>query len=166
RWFLGIAQPWGDYLENEDYTYSPLLFADTLLRNSLPISGFELEIVAGDTPSASHQRDRMELYRLLELFQVLGLPLDFLLRHPGQLEKDTENTLRFPTNLWRGSPSAAAQAEWAMSINELLQDSPQVRQVYWGQWADSLQHRNGLITSDGVQKPLFQALLAQVDRNG
>src|SRR5579883_99282 len=28
RWVVGLSQPWGDYLDRDDFTYSPLVFAD------------------------------------------------------------------------------------------------------------------------------------------
>ncbi len=75
-WILGIAQPWGDYLTAEDHTYSPLVFADNLVRAGFQFSAVELEVLTGDHPRASVPRDAIGLYRLVVLFELLSLPLE------------------------------------------------------------------------------------------
>src|SRR4029450_1997580 len=47
---LSVAQPWGDYLVNENQTVSPLTFPDDLIRAGLRVSAVELEIRSGVSP--------------------------------------------------------------------------------------------------------------------
>ena len=54
---LSIAQPWGDYLVNDDQTISPLAFADDLIRTGLRVSAVELELRTGCVPRGSLPRD-------------------------------------------------------------------------------------------------------------
>ena len=75
-WVLGIAQPWGDYLTVPDNTYSPLVFADNLVRAGFQFAAVELEVLTGDLRRASLPRDAIAVYRLVELFGLLSLPLE------------------------------------------------------------------------------------------
>jgi len=75
-WVLGIAQPWGDYLTEPDQTYSPLVFADNLVRAGFQFAAVELEVLSGNQSRASLPRDAIALYRLVELFGLLSLPLE------------------------------------------------------------------------------------------
>ncbi len=75
-WILGIAQPWGDYLTVQDNTYSPLVFADNLVRAGFQFAAVELEVLTGGAGRASLPRDAIAVYRLVELFGLLSLPLE------------------------------------------------------------------------------------------
>ena len=75
-WVLGIARPWGDYLTDDDHTYSPLVFADNLVRAGFQFAAVELEVLTGPHPRASTPRDAVALYKLVELFGLLSLPLE------------------------------------------------------------------------------------------
>ena len=75
-WVLGIAQPWGDYLTDEDNTYTPLVFADNLVRAGFQFAAVELEVLTGGSTRGSLPRDAIALYRLVELFGLLSLPLE------------------------------------------------------------------------------------------
>ena len=101
---LSVAQPWGDYLGEETYTYTPLVFADTLVRAGFSFAALDLELLAGPPPAGSRPRDALEVYRLLELFAVLGLPLELT------------------------TGRAAGWPEAAVALAVVL---PQVRQVTW-----------------------------------
>jgi hypothetical protein len=160
RWVVGLAQPWGDYLDRDEFTYSPLVFADTLLRSGLPVGGFELEVVAGDHPTASLLRGPMDTLRMLELFGVLGTPIELMFRHPGRQPgapaPPADQTQLART--WRASDGEAAQAEWGEIVALLGLCLPHVRSVYWGQWADTPDDPSGLVTAAGRPKPLLDAL--------
>lgn len=119
-WVIGLAQPWGDYLASEDYTYSPLVFADTLIRAGFSLSALEVELMIGDGTRASHPRDPLEAYRILELFSVLGIPLEVAV--------GVESVSGGNTN-W-----------YEETVLELAVALPQVRSVYWlGVQEDHLQ---------------------------
>ena len=159
RWVIGLTQPWGDYLDHDEYTYSPLVFADTLLRSGLPVAGFELELVTGDSPAASHLRDRLDTLQLFELFSNLGVPLDVLFSHPGKSNGDaTTSDSSKPTALWLASDSGAAQAEWGGRLADLCLCLPQVRSLYWGRWQDTPHDATGVVGLDGTAKPLLAEL--------
>ncbi len=75
-WVLGLAQPWGDYLIDEENTYTPLVFADNLVRAGFQFAAVELEVLTGGPTRGSLPRDAIALYRLVELFGLLSLPLE------------------------------------------------------------------------------------------
>jgi hypothetical protein len=76
EWVIGLSQPWGDYLVSEDYTYSPLVFADTLMRAGFTLTALDLDLSVSGNGQPDRRRDPLEVYRVLDLFGVLGLPLE------------------------------------------------------------------------------------------
>ena len=86
EFILGLSQPWGDYLTGEDYTYSPLLFADTMIRAGFSFAAVELELFhappgqGGDRVSTP--RDALSVYKLCELFSILSIPLELSFARP------------------------------------------------------------------------------------
>lgn len=162
EFLIGLSQPWGDYLERDDYTYSPLVFADTLMRSGLPVNGFEVEIVAGDESHASQLRDGLDTLRLLELFGILGLPIELMFRHPGRPAQVTGNStlpeIARPSSCWRGSDSLPAQAEWGGTLAAVALSLPHIRSVHWGQWIDTPDLHSGLLTHESAPKPMLAIL--------
>lgn len=115
---IGLSQVWGDYLAGaDDLAYSPLMFADTLLRGGVQVSGLELEVLCGDGPRASLPRTLLDVYGLLDLYAMLGVPLDVALSCPA------------------GGP-AACPPGWAADVIDLAVGIGQVSGVYWDSWAD------------------------------
>lgn len=112
---IGIAQPWGDYLTSEDRTYSPIVFADTLMRAGFTFAALELELLTGPGGRAGARRDLLDTFRVLDLFGVLGIPLEVVV---GE------------------SRSSGASAS-AGSVMELATALPHVRGVYWDAWDDA-----------------------------
>jgi hypothetical protein len=117
NWVAGIAQPWGDYLASDDHTYSPLVFADTLMRAGFNLAAIELEMLIAPGVRGSQPRDPLEVFRVLELFGVLGVSLEATLGTP----------LRPP------SPSPEGWVESALGLALSL---PQVSAVFWEAWVD------------------------------
>jgi hypothetical protein len=159
KWTIGLAQPWGDYLGTGDHTYSPLVFADTLLRSGLPIGGFELEIFAGNDDRASLLRDGLDTVRLLDLFGLLGIPIDVVARHPGRALPTPPDFEQVDKN-WRASDAETAQNEWGDWVSALALCYSHIRSFTWGAWTDGPQHAFGLKT-DGRLKPLYASLRAR-----
>jgi hypothetical protein len=127
---IGVAQPCGDYLTSEDRTYSPIVFADTLMRAGFSFAALELELLYGPGERASARRDLLDTFRVLDLFGVLGLPLEVAV---GETR---------PSD---GSASAAAIAELATAL-------PHVRGVFWESWEPGATDRipNCSIRADGT----------------
>jgi hypothetical protein len=79
---FAIAQPWGEYMSSEDHTYSPLVFADTLLRAGFNVTALELEVLTGAGRRSGFGRDPLDVLQLFEQYGQLGLPLDVTLGTP------------------------------------------------------------------------------------
>lgn len=158
---LSVAQPWGDYLSHEDQTISPLSFADDLVRTGLRVSGVELEIRGGTKPRGSLPRDLLDASKLIDMFSLLGLPIEVLLSQPASsapdfASRDHEEGLWDPA--WRGGPSPEGQAEWGASFAAMALCKHEVRAVTWDHWSDADSHivpTGGLITTAGTSNPLL-----------
>ena len=72
---IGVSQPWGEYMRPGGHTYSPFIFADTLIRAGLKLAALDVEWVMGVTPRGSYCRDLLDASRLLDMYALLGTPL-------------------------------------------------------------------------------------------
>ena len=80
-------QPWAEYTRGEDHE-PPLYLADTIVRSGLGVSGIGLEINLGYHPGGSYLRDWLDLHQLLDLWNLLGLPLYLFLTIPSSSGPD------------------------------------------------------------------------------
>ena len=163
---LSVAQPWGEYLVRDDQTISPLTFPDDLVRAGVRLSAVELEVRAGVRPRGSLPRDLLDAARLLDVFGMLGLPLEVVLSLPSSDEPDPDAAEHGQT-VWtpgsRSRPSPEGQAEWGASLAALAICWPQVRTVTWDHWSDAEPHlvpHGGLLDHNGRAKPLLARLRA------
>lgn len=162
---LRITQPWGDYLAQEEETIPPLQFADDLLRSGLPISAIDLEIVMGSSPRGSWKRDLLETCRVIDLFGLLGLPIEVTLSLPSSDEMDAF-AARHGQIALSGSgyePTPLRQAEWGAAFAALALCKPHVRWVTWSHWSDADPHlfpAGGILSSSDQPKPLLAKLAA------
>jgi hypothetical protein len=158
---IGLAQPWGEYLTLADRTHSPFIFADQLIRSGLSLTALDLEIVMGVTQRGSYCRDRLELSRLLDLYALLGVPLQVTLGYPAsdRPDADADPELTVAYGRWNGGFSPEAQAEWADRFASLVLCKPYVQGVTWAQFNDAELHQwphVGLL--DAAEQPSRPAL--------
>ncbi len=135
---LSIAQPWGDYLKSEDYTYTPLVFADTLIRAGFSFTAVELEILTGADRRASPSRDSIAIYRLLELFGLLTIPLEL---------NFGANIQSAASQLVDGQGALRSAIESQILLAAAL---PQVRAVFWEGWSEADSRIPGANLSGGT----------------
>jgi hypothetical protein len=159
---VGIAQPWGEYLAWEERTYSPFVFADTLLRSKAQLTSFDVEVVMGVMPRGSYLRDQLELSRLLDLYALLGLPLRVTLGCPSASGADPQAP-DFQVHPRGSGPewSPDLQAAWAQKAVALATCKPYVEGVTWTHCTDADPHvfpHAGLVAADGTPKPLWYGL--------
>lgn len=161
---LSVAQPWGEYRARPDQGISPLTFPDDLMRAGVRLSGVELEIRPGVRPRGSLPRDLLDTARLLDVFGMLGLPLEVVLSLPASDEPDRRavdpgQTVATPGARLRPTPEG--QAEWGASFAALALCWPQVRAVTWDHWTDADPHlvpHGGLLDPTGRPRPLLARL--------
>lgn len=85
---LGVSRPFADYMAREEYTYTPLVFLDTLLRTGVKLAALDIELVLGVKPGGSYCRDLLEISRLLDSYAVLGTPVQVTLAIPSGQDAD------------------------------------------------------------------------------
>lgn len=160
---IGISQPWGDYLREAERMYSPIIFADHLLRAGLSVTAFDLEIVMGVTPRGSYCRDLLDFSRLLDMYGFFGLPLHITLGYPGERAENDHSSseLDIRAGYWRNGINSETQAEWATEFLSLAICKPFVRSVQWVQFSDQNPHQFpncGLIAPSGTPRPVAASL--------
>jgi hypothetical protein len=160
---IGIAQPWGDYMATEERTHSPFIFADTLIRAGLNLSAVDLDWIMGISPYGSYCRDLLEASRLLDLYALLGVPLQLTLGYPSSdsYEANADPALRVDAGHWHSGFSPELQADWLEAFGSLALCKPYVRGISWVHHSDAESHQFphcGLIDANGVPKPALNRL--------
>jgi hypothetical protein len=160
---FSVAQPWGDYLTGRQRIHSPFLCADTLLRNGLRLAALDVELLMGLMPRGSYCRDLLEVSRILDLYAVLGTPLQVTLGYPAQTGDDarSEAGLAVDAGHWQAGLNPQGQADWAAAVAELALAKPYVRSVLWVQFSDAEPHpfpHCGLADDQGVPRPALERL--------
>lgn len=162
---IGVAQPWGDYLTSQERSQSPFIFADNLMRTGLKVSALDLEIVMAVSPRGSYCRDLLDVSRLLDLYALLGIPLQITLGYPsGKLaDAHADADQKVAAGFWRSGYSPEVQADWAADFARLCVCKQYVRAVHWTHFADSQPHHFphcGLVDASGNPKPALNAMTA------
>ena len=160
---VGIAHPWGDYLAQQERSKTPFVFADDLLRMGLKPSAIDLELIMGVSPRGSYCRDLLDTSRLLDLYALLGVPMQATLGYPSALAspEHADSDQRVNLGYWRSGYSAESQADWAAAFTALVLCKPYVRAVQWSHWSDAEAHpfpNCGLVDSQGRAKPALTPL--------
>jgi hypothetical protein len=160
---IGVSQPWGEYMARADHTYSPFVFADTLIRAGLKLAALDVEWVMGVTPRGSYCRDLLDASRVLDLYAMLGTPLQVSLAYPSAPGTDplADPALSAAAGHWGKGFSPAVQADWAADFAGLAICKPFVKSAYWCQLNDAEGHQLpwcGLLDSAGKAKPALRRL--------
>jgi hypothetical protein len=160
---IGIAQPWGEYMAREEHTYSPFIFADTLIRAGLKLAALDIEWVMGVSPRGSYCRDLLDASRVLDLYALLGTPLQVSLAYPSADGRDplADPALAVAAGRWQGGFTPDIQADWAADYTALAACKPFVRSVCWAQLTDAEPHQfphAGLIDQAGRPKSVLGQL--------
>src|SRR5262249_41682891 len=128
------------------------------------VSAVELEIRANTVPRGSLPRDLLDTSRVVNLFGLLGVPLEIVLSLPSSEEPDPKAAVHGQSvwsHGWRAGASLEGQAEWGASFAALALCTPHVRAVTWDHWSDAEPHltpAGGLVDVNGHPKPLLSRL--------
>jgi hypothetical protein len=160
---VGITQPWGDYLTQQEGSQSPFVFADNLMRTGLKLAALDLELIMGVSPRGSYCRDLLDASRLLDLYALLGVPLQVTLGYPSNTAPDAhaDPDQKPAAGHWRSGFSPDVQADWAASFARLCVCKPFVRAVHWTHFADAYPHQFphcGLLDAHNAFKPALRQL--------
>jgi hypothetical protein len=160
---VGIAQPWGDYLAEQERSKTPFIFADDLMRTGVKLAAIDLELAMAVGPRGSYCRDLLETSRVLDLYALLGVPIQVTLGYPSSAvaAEHADPDQRVNLGYWRGGYFEETQADWASAFTALALCKPYVRTVQWTHWSDAQPHafpNCGLVDAQGREKPALQAL--------
>ena len=160
---VGLAQPCGDYLAEQERSKTPFIFADDLLRTGIKLAALELECVMAVSPRGSYCRDLLETSRMLDLYALLGVPIQTTLAYPSSsiATDQADPDQRVNLGYWRDGYFEETQADWAAAFAALALCKPYVRTVQWSHWSDAQPHvfpNCGLVDDQGREKTALQAL--------
>lgn len=160
---VGVAQPWGEYMAGIEQAYSPFVFVDTLLRSGLSLAAIDLEIIMGVNPRGSYCHDLLEVSRVLDIYALLGVPLQVTMGFPSSTNEDhlAHAEYQVGNGSWKEGYSQQLQADWVTDFVALALCKPFVRSVQWAQLSDAKSHQFpnvGLFDADGKAKPAIQRL--------
>ncbi len=157
---IGFQQPWGEYLTRRCDDFSPMGFADAILRANLGLSAIALELNFDVWPGGTVRRDSFELLKMCDQWSQFELPLIIVLTAPSSAEKDVLATT--PTvQVTHQQASPATQAELVQAIAPLVLSHPAVQGLVWDQWSDGLPHpfpNCGLLDKNGRSQPALALL--------
>jgi len=161
---LGVSQPAGELMALEPRNYSPLAFAETMVRTGLPLAAVELDMVMGTSPRGGSLRELLEVSRMIDAFGFLGKPLRLVVGYPSGSEPDPMGDPGQTAGPGRLGPdySPDGQRAWVRKYMELLICKPQVEEIRWCHLDDRRPHlypQCGLIDSQGQFKPAWEDLL-------
>ncbi|HWB07875.1 MAG TPA: endo-1,4-beta-xylanase [Pirellulales bacterium] len=157
-------QPWAEYMGRTAPDFSPLHFADALVRSGLKIAAVGIEVNMGYQPGGSYPRDRLEFSRLIDLWSYLGLPLHVSLAAPGGETVDSA-ARKGPSPVAQALPggwSPENQAGWIKHYLPVLMSKPAVHAIFWNQLVDGDAEEfpyGGLFDAAGNPKPALTALV-------
>ncbi|MFO0863175.1 MAG: hypothetical protein U0744_00695 [Gemmataceae bacterium] len=159
---IGVAHPFGDYLACQERAQSPFVFVDTLMRTGLRFAAIDLEIAMGISPRGSYVRDTLDVSRILDLYALLGAPLQATLAYPAAegVDPNGDPDLRIEGGWWRGGHAAALQADWAREFASIVLCKPFVRGIVWSHLCDADPHQFpqcGLFDAEENPRPALEA---------
>jgi len=156
-------QPWGEYLAQKRLDFSPLHFADALIRSELGVAGLGLEVNAGYGPPGTPRRLMLDYSTQLDRWSQFGLPLLLGLTFPsgGDDDPHAAGSAGPLPGADQAPPTPAEQREWIERYVPLMLAKNCVQGVIWNQLSDADPHDfalGGLVDCDGEPKPALQAL--------
>lgn len=162
-YIISFDQPWAEYLSTADHDFSPLHFADSLVRAELGLAGIALEMNFGYWPQGTLARDWLEVSRQLDRWNLLGLPLLIMTTVPSATSPDPNARVqaRPVSRLAKNGPSLATQQQAAERLALLALAKSFVHGFIWNETTDSMPHEfanGGLFDLQGRPKPALGTL--------
>ncbi|MGE0756825.1 MAG: endo-1,4-beta-xylanase [Pirellulaceae bacterium] len=161
-YIISFDQPWAEYLASADSDFSPLHFADSLVRAELGLAGIALEMNLGYWPHGTPLRDWFEISRQLDRWNFLGLPLLVIASSPSGISADEKSLVPASTSSCPGStPSLESQQRMIDGLASLALAKSFVHGFIWNDLTDAGSHEfahGGLFDAHGRPKPSLQRL--------
>ena len=153
---VGVAQPWGDYLAEQERSKTPFIFADDLLRMGLKPTALDLELIMGISPRGSYCRDLLDtLAHPRTLYALLGVPIQATLGYPSSAvasgvgrPRSARQSRLLARRLFRGNANRLGRL-----LHRAAMCKPYVRSVQWAHWSDALTARVSELRRGGRDGP-------------
>jgi hypothetical protein len=164
-YIISFDQPWAEYLSTADHDFSPLHFADSLVRAELGLAGIALEMNFGYWPHGTLPRDWLEVSRQLDRWNLLGLPLLLQSAIPSATSEDPQARVQVrssPDSCIENTSSLATQQKAAERLALLALAKSFVHGFIWNEISDTAPHEfahGGLIDAAGQRKPACETLI-------
>jgi hypothetical protein len=158
-----LGQPWAEYMARREHQYSPLHFADALIRADLGLGAVGLEVAMGYDKDASYCRDHLELSELIDRYSLLGVPIHVSLAVPSGTDHDPKAwpEWKLGGGSWHNAWSEQVQADWLARTLHVVGCKPMVQEACLSHFSDSVEHEfplSGLLRFDGTPKPALQRI--------
>lgn len=161
-YIVSFDQPWAEYLALTEQDFSPLHFADSLARAELGLAGIGIEMNFGYGEQGSQPRDLLEINRLLDRWNLLGLPLLVLQAIPGGSGVDAQARVPVVNEKQDSRFDCEHQRRFGEQMLRLVLAKSFLHGFVWLGASDARSHEfahSGLLNADGHPKPLFETLL-------
>jgi hypothetical protein len=117
----------------------------------------------GVRPRGSYCRDLLDASRMLDLYALLGTPLQVTMAYPSASDADpvADPSLSVSSGHWQNGFSPEVQANWFADFASLAVCKPFVRSVVWSQLNDAEGHQFphcGLLDNAASPKPIMSQL--------
>lgn len=159
---ITIDQPWAEFMRSQDCDFSPLHFADALVRADLGLAGIGLDVNLGYSADATQPRDVIDFIRQIDRWSSLGLPLMISLTVPGSSDADPKARSKIkPLLAPDGQSLSQIQARLVEQLVPILLAKPAVQGIVWNQLLDSAPHEfphAGLFDAANQLKPVATVL--------
>jgi hypothetical protein len=151
---IDLTAPWAEWLANASFELGPLHLADTIARADLGLTGIGIELAMGYDFPGSHLRELIDISKLLDMYQLVNLPMHLTLAVPSRLNAhQTLNLNQFGADprQWPNGCSRESQARLGMDLIKLAASRSQVQSIHWATLCDS----NG---AEFIDSGLFDAM--------
>jgi hypothetical protein len=158
RIFVSFDQPWAEYMAHRQKNFSPIHFADALLRAGIGLTGIVLEINIACAPGGTLPREPLDFSQCLDYWSMLGVPLVLAVTIPSAPGADPLAQCQTASGAdW----TTAAQQAWINGFVPLMLAKSSVLGVLWNQLRDAEPHtfaHAGLFDPHRQPKPALRTL--------
>ena len=158
RIFVSFDQPWAEYMAHRQKNFSPIHFADALLRAGIGLTGIVLEINIACAPGGTLPREPLDFSQCLDYWSMLGVPLVLAVTIPSAPGADPLAQCQTASGAdW----TTAAQQAWINGFVPLMLAKSSVLGVLWNQLGDAEPHtfaHAGLFDPHRQPKPALRTL--------
>lgn len=161
--FLGVERPWAGWLASSPAQFGPLHLADSLARADLGLSGVAIELAMGFNRPGSQWRDLLDVFRMLDLYSLVNLPLSVTIAVPSAPDADPKaaSGVALRASQWPSEPTEELQHDLIRQFVSLAVAVPCVQAVEIVHASDASPHlypHSGLLRADGRAKPALSWL--------